>query len=60
MDIKISNTANLQSQFGSFKIQLFQEEIKEHLVIYSKHFGDITLVRIHSECLTSNAIGEIT
>lgn len=59
MNIKISNIANLPSQFGSFKIQSFQENLKEHLVIFRQPLGEVTLVRIHSECLTGDAIGSL-
>jgi len=59
MNIKISNTANLPSQFGSFKIQSFQEKFKEHLVIFKQPLGEIPFVRIHSECLTGDAIGSL-
>ncbi|PLY09804.1 MAG: GTP cyclohydrolase II [Arcobacter sp.] len=59
MKINISKIANLPSQFGNFKIQAFQEGIKEHLVIYKKPFGKIPLVRIHSECLTGDSLGSL-
>jgi GTP cyclohydrolase II len=59
MDIKISNIANLPSRFGEFKIQTFKEGDKEHLVIFKKPWGDSPLVRVHSECLTGDAIGSL-
>jgi len=59
MKIKISNEANLPTRFGDLKIQSFQEGIKEHLVIFKKPFGEIPLVRIHSECLTGDALGSL-
>lgn len=59
MNITISNVANLPSQFGMFKIQAFQEDEKENLVIYKKPFGKAPFVRIHSECLTGDAIGSL-
>ncbi|MDR3346811.1 MAG: GTP cyclohydrolase II [Campylobacteraceae bacterium] len=59
MDIKISETANLPSRFGDFKVQAFKEGEKEHLVIIKEPLGDIPNVRIHSECLTGDAIGSI-
>lgn len=57
--IKISNVANLPSSFGSFKIQTFQEGIKEHLVIFTDDMPEIPTVRIHSECLTGDAMGSL-
>lgn len=57
MRINISNQANLPTQYGNFKIQSFREGYKEHLVIYKRPFGNIPLVRIHSECLTGDALG---
>ncbi len=59
MDIRVSNSANLPSCFGEFKIQSFQEGYKEHLVIFSKELPKVPMVRIHSECLTGDAIGSL-
>ncbi len=59
MLINISNIANMPSQFGKFKIQAFQEGVKEHLVIFKEPLGNIPLVRIHSECLTGDALGSL-
>lgn len=59
MEINISNIANLPSRFGHFKIQVFQEGIKDHLVIFKEPLENIPLVRIHSECLTGDAIGSL-
>lgn len=59
MRINISNIANLPSKFGTFKIQTFVEGIKEHLVIFKEPLGEVPLVRIHSECLTGDAIGSL-
>jgi len=59
MRINISNIANLPSRFGDFKIQTFAEGIKEHLVIFKEPLGEIPIVRVHSECLTGDAIGSL-
>lgn len=59
MRINISNIANLPSQFGQFKIQAFQEGAKEHLVIFTEDISEIPIVRVHSECLTGDAIGSL-
>lgn len=59
MRINISNVANLPSKYGDLKIQSFQEGIKEHLVIFKEPFGLAPLVRIHSECLTGDALGSL-
>ena len=59
MNIELSNTANLPSRFGAFEIQAFKEGKKEHLAIYKKPFGEVVNVRIHSECLTGDAIGSL-
>jgi len=59
MDIKISNIANLPSRFGSFRVQAFQEGIKEHLVIFKEPLAELPTVRVHSECLTGDAIGSL-
>jgi len=59
MDIKISNEANLPSRFGKFKIKAFKEGQKEHLAIYTQDLSEVPIVRIHSECLTGDAIGSL-
>ena len=59
MNVKISDSAKLPSRFGDFKVKAFKEEIKEHLVIYKEPLGEIPIVRVHSECLTGDAIGSL-
>lgn len=59
MNITISDVANLPSRFGDFKVKAFKEGHKEHLVIYKEPLGDTPVVRIHSECLTGDAIGSL-
>jgi len=59
MNIEISQVANLPSRFGNFNVKAFKEGEKEHLVIYAKELSDEPVVRIHSECLTGDAIGSL-
>jgi GTP cyclohydrolase II len=59
MRINISNIAKLPTRFGNFKIQTFAEGIKEHLVIFKEPLVDVPVVRVHSECLTGDAIGSL-
>lgn len=59
MNISISEIANLPTKFGNFKIQSFKQNDKEHLAIYHKPFKEIPIVRIHSECLTGDALGSL-
>ena len=59
MNIEVSNVAKLPTKHGDFLIQSFKEGIKEHLVIFTKELESIPTVRIHSECLTGDAIGSI-
>jgi GTP cyclohydrolase II len=59
MNIKISEIANLPSRFGDFKVKAFKEGEKEHLVIYAKELDETPIVRVHSECLTGDAIGSL-
>ncbi|MBX7491343.1 GTP cyclohydrolase II [Helicobacter turcicus] len=62
--IEVSNEANLPTQFGEFKIRSFRERktIKnhtytlEHLVIKTQDLPLNPLVRVHSECLTGDAL----
>ena len=59
MNIEVSNVANLPTVHGDFIIQSFKQGVKEHLVIMTKHYDEVPNVRIHSECLTGDAIGSI-
>ncbi len=63
MNIEVSNVANLPTTHGDFLIQSFKEPkkdgAKEHLVIFTKELDEVPTVRIHSECLTGDAIGSI-
>jgi len=57
--LKISQTANLPTKYGNFKIKSFKENDKEHLVIFTPTLPEIPVVRIHSECLTGDALGSL-
>jgi len=59
MNITISQAANLPSRFGLFNVKAFKEGEKEHLVIYAKELESEPVVRIHSECLTGDALGSL-
>lgn len=59
MNINISNEAKLPSRFGNFKVKAFKEGEKEHLAIYTDNMEEIPIVRVHSECLTGDAIGSL-
>lgn len=59
MEIETSKVANLPSRFGEFKIQTFKQGEKEHLVVFKEPLAEIPIVRIHSECLTGDAIGSL-
>ncbi len=59
MNIKQSEIANLPTKHGDFLIQSFKENDKEHLVIFTKQLDEIPNVRVHSECLTGDAISSI-
>lgn len=58
-NIKTSDVANLPSCFGNFKVQAFKQGYKEHLVIMKEPLGDTPIVRVHSECLTGDALGSL-
>ncbi len=57
MELEISNEAKLPTRNGDFKIKAFKEGCKEHIAIYKEPFVEIPIVRIHSECLTGDALG---
>jgi GTP cyclohydrolase II len=60
-NIDISQIATLPTKHGTFKIQAFKEGDKEHLAIFTDTLHEIEapIVRVHSECLTGDAIGSI-
>ena len=57
--MEISNIASLPTKYGNFKIQSFKENNKEHLAIFTQNLPDIPIIRIHSECLTGDALGSL-
>ena len=59
MKLEISDIATLPTKHGTFSIQSFKEGPKEHLVIFSQKPQNNLLVRIHSECLTGDALGSL-
>ena len=56
-----SKIANLPTKYGTFDIKAYKDGSQEHLAIMSKDFSniEIPMVRIHSECLTGDAIGSL-
>ncbi|ADV47163.1 GTP cyclohydrolase II [Nitratifractor salsuginis] len=57
--IDISQIATLPTRHGTFKIQAFREGDKEHLALFTDPLPSIPLVRVHSECLTGDALGSL-
>lgn len=55
--IEISQIATLPTKYGTFKIQAFKEHEKEHLAIFTDDLSQTPIVRVHSECLTGDALG---
>jgi GTP cyclohydrolase II len=60
-NIEISQIAILPTKYGTFNIQAFKENDKEHLAIFTEDLDEIEtpIVRVHSECLTGDAIGSV-
>jgi len=58
-NIDISKIAILPTQYGTFKIQAFKENEKEHLAIFTDELPETPIVRVHSECLTGDALGSV-
>ena len=59
-NIEISQIATLPTKYGTFKIQAFKDvEGKEHLALFTNDLKEIEapIVRVHSECLTGDALG---
>ena len=62
MNIEISNQAKLPTIYGQFLVQTFKEGDKEHLAIFTEDILkpiENPIVRIHSECLTGDALGSL-
>ena len=61
MNILQSNIANLPTKFGKFKVKAYQDGTQEHLAIMSQDFFNLDkpFVRIHSECLTGDALSSL-
>ena len=61
MNIIQSNIANLPTKHGKFKIKAYKDDNQEHLAIMSEGFENIEIpyVRVHSECLTGDALGSL-
>jgi len=57
--IEISQIATLPTKHGTFNIQAFKEYEKEHLAIFTDNLSKVPIVRVHSECLTGDAIGSV-
>ena len=58
-NIEISQIAILPTQYGTFNIQAFKDaEGKEHLALFTENLKEIEapIVRVHSECLTGDAL----
>ena len=62
-NIEISQIATLPTRHGTFKIQAFKEPdtLKEHLAVFTDNLTELEapVVRVHSECLTGDAIGSV-
>ena len=58
-NIQISKEAKLPTKYGEFFTRCFKEGEKEHLVIYTDNIEEVPTVRVHSECLTGDAIGSL-
>jgi GTP cyclohydrolase II len=59
--IDISQIATLPTKHGTFSIQAFKEEDKEHLAIFTENIRalEAPIIRVHSECLTGDALGSL-
>ena len=57
--IEISQIAALPTRYGAFRIQAFKEDEKEHLALFTDNLSDTPIVRVHSECLTGDALGSV-
>ena len=61
-NIEISQIATLPTKHGTFNIQAFKDALgKEHLALFTKDLKEIDapIVRVHSECLTGDALTSV-
>jgi GTP cyclohydrolase II len=61
-DIEISQIATLPTTHGTFNIQAFKDASgKEHLALFTDDLQaiDAPIVRVHSECLTGDALSSV-
>ncbi len=58
-NITVSSIATLPTVHGTFNIQAFKEGDQEHLAIFTDPLPKTPLVRVHSECLTGDALGSL-
>ncbi len=58
-NIDISKIATLPTKYGTFNIQAFKEGDKEHLAMFTDDLPETPIVRVHSECLTGDALGSV-
>lgn len=58
MNIKFISEAQLPTEFGTFRVHVFEHQGQEHLalVMGSLSESDVILTRIHSECLTGDGL----
>lgn len=59
MEVKVSKKAKLPTRFGDFIIQSFNYKDKDHLCIIKGEIKEKMNIRIHSECLTGDALGSL-
>lgn len=51
--------STLPTKWGTFDIWCFKDMGKEHIVLVKEPLSGIPLLRIHSECLTGDALGSL-
>lgn len=54
-----SNSAKLPTKYCEFKITVYKDGDKEHIILVKEPTSNIPLVRIHSECMTGDTFGSI-
>lgn len=63
LSVWVYSQTNLPTQYGNFKVFVFHNNVddKEHLAIIKGDIsdGENVLVRMHSECLTSEVLGSL-
>src|SRR3989344_1745712 len=59
MPLKKSPVSELPTSYGQFKVIAYQDSAGDHLAVFKGELKEDLLVRIHSQCITGDALGSL-